>query len=270
MKVSRAGLCAAVLVLSLTATACGEGGGDEQEKISVGIKFDQPGLGFKNADDTFSGFDVDVARYVAKELGYEPSQIEFKQVTSLDRELLLQYGEVDYVVASYSITEKRKAKVDFAGPYFTAHQDLMVRSGDKNIKEASDLNSKRLCSVTGSTSAQNVKEKLAPKAALMELGNYSECAVALKDTYLDAMTTDDSILAGFAAQKKYQGQFRLIGLNLSTENYGIGIKKGKTDLRDKINAALKKMVQDGAWTKAVETNFGPAAYKNDPAPSITG
>ncbi|MGG8405116.1 glutamate ABC transporter substrate-binding protein [Streptomyces sp. 12297] len=265
---SRAGLSAAVLALTLTASACG-GSSEEQEKISIGIKFDQPGLGFKDHDGTFSGFDVDVATYVAKQLGYEADQIEFKQVTSLDRELLLQYGEVDYVVASYSITDKRKAKIDFAGPYFTAHQDLMVRASDKTIKDASDLNSKRLCSVTGSTSARNVKEKLAPKASMMELGNYSECAVALKDTFLDAMTTDNSILAGFAAQKKYQGQFRLIGLSLSNEKYGIGVKKGKAELRTKINAALKKMVQDGSWAEYVKTNFGPANYKSDPAPAIT-
>ncbi|MER7763250.1 glutamate ABC transporter substrate-binding protein [Streptomyces sp. NPDC097619] len=268
MKVSRAGLGAAVLVLSLTATACGDS--EEDKKITVGIKFDQPGLGFKEENGTFSGFDVDVARYVAGELGYEPKQVEFKQVSSNDRELLLQYGEVDYVVASYSITEKRKAKVDFAGPYFTAHQDLLVRSGEKDIKKGADLNGKRLCSVTGSTSAQNVKEKVAPKADLMELGSYSECAVALKDTFLDAMTTDDAILAGFAAQKKYQGQFRLVGLDLSTENYGIGVKKGEDELRGKIDAALKKMVQDGAWAKAVGTHFGSAGYRHDPAPALAG
>lgn len=82
------------------------------------------------------------------------------------------------------------------------------------------------------------------------------------------MTTDDSILAGFAAQDKYKGQFKLAGLKLSNENYGVGVKKGDTATVTKINTALEKMVSDGAWETAVEKNFGPAGYKNEPAPKI--
>ncbi|MFJ6939584.1 glutamate ABC transporter substrate-binding protein [Streptomyces sp. NPDC101132] len=265
MKVSKAGAVVAVLALSLTATSCG--GSEEESTISIGIKFDQPGLGLRE-DGAFSGFDVDVAKYVAKELGYDEDQIEFKQVYSSDRELLLQYKEVKFVVASYSISEKRKAKVDFAGPYFLAHQDLMIRSDETEIKKAQDLNSKRLCSVTGSTSAQNVKDKLAKKADLLELGGYSECVVALQDDVLDAMTTDNAILAGYAAQKSNQGKFKLAGLNLSDEYYGIGVRKGETELQTQINAALRKMVKDGSWSRFVKANFGDE-YRSEPAPAIT-
>ncbi|MGV9452323.1 glutamate ABC transporter substrate-binding protein [Streptomyces sp. NPDC003635] len=266
---------AAALVLSLTATACGgdddsdsgdtgSGGGD---KIKVGIKYDQPGLGLKEPDGSFSGFDVDVATYVAGELGYEPNQIEFIETKSADRENALSRGDVDFIAATYSITDERKEKVDFAGPYLLAHQDLLVKA-DSDIAEGTDLNGKKLCSVTGSTSAQNVKDEIAPDAQLKEYGTYSECIAGLQSGAVDAVTTDDSILAGFAAQDQYKGQFKLAGLKLSNENYGIGVKKGDTEMVNDINAALEKMVSEKAWEKAVTDNFGPADYKNEPAPKI--
>ncbi|MFD5944408.1 glutamate ABC transporter substrate-binding protein [Streptomyces collinus] len=271
-KVSAA--AATALVLALTATACGgDDGGDSNgsgsggDKIKVGIKYDQPGLGLKEPDGSFSGFDVDVATYVAKELGYEPDQIEWVETKSADRENALSRGDVKMIAATYSITDERKQKVDFAGPYLLAHQDLLVKA-DSDIKEGTDLNGKKLCSVTGSTSAQNVKNEIAPKAQLQELGGYSECIAGLQSGALDAVTTDDAILAGFAAQDQYKGQFKLTGLKLSNENYGIGVKKGDTETLNKINDALEKMVSDGAWDKAVTDNFGPANYKNEKAPKI--
>ncbi|GAA2232900.1 glutamate ABC transporter substrate-binding protein [Streptomyces indiaensis] len=272
-KVSAA--AATALVLALTATACGgDNGGDSSgsgsdggKTIKIGIKYDQPGLGLKEPDGSFSGFDVDVATYVAKELGYKPDQIEWVETKSADRENALSRGDVKMIAATYSITDERKQKVDFAGPYLLAHQDLLVKA-DSDIKEGTDLNGKKLCSVTGSTSAQNVKKEIAPKAQLQELGGYSECIAGLQSGALDAVTTDDAILAGFAAQDQYKGQFKLTGLKLSNENYGIGVKKGDTETLNKINDALEKMVSDGAWEKAVKDNFGPANYKNEPAPKI--
>ncbi|GAA2633101.1 glutamate ABC transporter substrate-binding protein [Streptomyces vastus] len=268
---------ATALVLSLTATACGgdgdsdsadtgsgSGGGD---KIKIGIKYDQPGLGLKEPDGSFSGFDVDVATYVAKELGYDAKQIEFVETKSADRENALARDDVQFIAATYSITPERQEKVDFAGPYLLAHQDLLVKA-DSDITEATDLNGKNLCSVTGSTSAQNVKNDFAPKANLKQVGGYSECIAGLQSGAVDAVTTDDSILAGFAAQEQYKGQFKLAGLKLSNENYGIGVKKGDTETVNKINAALEKMVSDKSWDKAVTDNFGPANYKNEPAPKI--
>ncbi|MFD9337340.1 glutamate ABC transporter substrate-binding protein [Streptomyces sp. NPDC060028] len=278
MKLFKAGAAAAIAVtLALTATACGgddkasaDGGASgKKDKIVIGIKFDQPGVGLKTPDGKFEGFDVDVATYVAKELGYQPDQIEFKQAISSERENLIANGDVKLVVASYSINDKRKEKVSFAGPYFLAHQDLLVRADDSSITKAEDLNKKKLCSVTGSTSAQNVKTKLAPEADLLEQGGYSDCLTGLENKKLDALTTDNSILAGYAAQEKNKGKFKLVGLSLSNENYGIGLKKGDTELQGKVNTALKKMVADGAWQAAVTKNFGPANYKSEPAPQIT-
>ncbi|MFF9061703.1 glutamate ABC transporter substrate-binding protein [Streptomyces sp. NPDC101213] len=275
MKLRKASAAsAAVLALALAATACGSddkddtssgsGGGD---KIKIGIKYDQPGLGLKEPDGSFSGFDVDVATYVAKELGYKPDQIQFVETKSADRENALSRGDVKFITATYSINDERAKKVDFAGPYLLAHQDLLVKK-DSKIAKGADLNGKNLCSVTGSTSAQNVRDKIAPKANLKQLGGYSECISALQSGSVDALTTDDSILAGFAAQEKYKGQFKLVGEKLSNENYGIGVKKGDKATVDKINAALEKMVSDGSWDKAVQENFGPAEYKNEPAPKI--
>jgi glutamate transport system substrate-binding protein len=275
MKLRKAAaVSAAVVALAVTATACSSsdkndsgssssGGG----KIKIGIKYDQPGLGLQQPDGSFAGFDVDVATYVAKQLGYKPSQIEFIQTKSADRENALARGDVKFIAATYSITDERKQKVDFAGPYLLAHQDLLVKS-NSTISKGTDLNGKKLCSVTGSTSAQNVQKTIAPKANLREYSGYSECIAGLQSGAVDAVTTDDSILAGFAAQDKYKGQFKLAGLKLSNENYGIGVKKGDTATVNKINTALEKMVSDGSWQKAVEKNFAPAGYKNEQAPKI--
>ncbi|MFE7775067.1 glutamate ABC transporter substrate-binding protein [Streptomyces sp. NPDC057445] len=260
----------AALALSLTAAACGsggDGGGGDGHKIAVGIKYDQPGIGLKTPDGKFTGLDVDVATYVAKELGHKPADIEWKEAKSADRETLLQRGDVDFIAASYSITPERLKKVDFAGPYFLAHQDVLMRADDNSITKPSDLNDKKLCSVTGSTSAQNVKTKLAPKAQLQEYGGYSECLTGLENKAVDALTTDDAILAGFAAQPGFKGKFKLGGFRMSNENYGIGVQKG-SELKSRINAALEKMVADGSWDAYVKKNLGPSGYKSESAPKI--
>ncbi|WP_037856827.1 glutamate ABC transporter substrate-binding protein [Streptomyces sp. NRRL S-340] len=262
---------AVVLALAVSATACGSdkkdggssGGG---KKIAIGIKYDQPGLGQKTPQG-YSGFDVDVAKYVAKKLGYNEDQIEWKESKSADRETMLARGDVQFIAATYSITPEREKKVDFAGPYLLAHQDVLVRADDDSIKSAGDLNSKKLCSVTGSTSAQNVKEKLAPKANLLKYPTYSACLNGLQNKAIDALTTDDSILAGYASQAQFKGKFKLGGLKMTNENYGIGVKKG-SDLKAKINKALTDMVSDGSWEKAVKANFGPANYQYEQAPKI--
>ncbi|WP_399140848.1 glutamate ABC transporter substrate-binding protein [Streptomyces sp. NBUA17] len=268
-KVSAAS--AAVLALALTATACGSddkdgGSSGDSKKITIGIKFDQPGLGQKTPNG-YEGFDVDVATYVAKKLGYTEDQIEWKESKSADRETMLQRGDVDFIAATYSITPERSEKVDFAGPYLLAHQDVLIRADEDKIKSPEDLNNAKLCSVTGSTSAQNIKDKLAPKAQLQPYPTYSACLPGLQNGAIDALTTDDSILAGYAAQSQFKGKFKLGGFKLTNENYGIGVKKG-SDLKDKINTALEAMVADKSWDKAVEDNFGPANYKNEPAPKI--
>ena len=141
------------------------------------------------------------------------------------------------VVATYSITDARKEKVSFAGPYFIAGQDLLVRADDTSITGPDTLEGKKLCSVTGSTSAQKVKDTY-PGVQLQEFATYSECLPALANKGVDALTTDDTILAGFASQPEYAGKFKVVGKPFSEENYGIGLKKGDTATCEKVNAAI--------------------------------
>jgi glutamate transport system substrate-binding protein len=164
------------------------------------------------------------------------------------------------VVATYSITDARKAKVSFAGPYFVAGQDLLVRSDDSAITGPDTLTGKKLCSVKGSTSAQKVKDKY-PSVQLQEFGTYSECVAALVAKGVDALTTDDTILAGYASQAQYKGKLKVVGKTFSEERYGIGLKKGDAAMCQKVTDAIKTMVSDGSWQKAVDGNLGAAGYK---------
>jgi len=232
-------------------------------KLTVGIKFDQPGLGLKNPDGTYSGFDVEVAKYVANSLGVDPANITFKESKSAEREGLIDRGEVDYIVATYSITDTRKEKVNFAGPYFVAAQDLLVKSDNTDITGPDAMAGKILCSVTGSTSAQKVKDKYAADVALQEYGTYTECVEALRSGAVDAVTTDNVILAGYAAQ--YPGELKVVGKGFSTENYGIGLKKGDTAGTAAINKAIVAMIADGSWKKALDSTVGPSGF-TIPAP----
>lgn len=268
-RIVRAGAIVAAATLALT--ACGKsddggGGSGSGESLTIGIKFDQPGLGQKTPDG-YVGFDVDVATYIAKELGVDAENIEWVEAKSADRETLIKNGDVDFVVATYSITDKRKAEVDFAGPYFIAHQDLLVRKDDSSITGPDALDGKKLCSVTGSTSAQRVKDEYSKGTDLQEYGGYSECLTGLENGAVDALTTDDTILAGLAAAN--EGKFKLVGKGFSDENYGVGLKKGDTELRGKINAAIEKMFSDGSWAASVEKNLGPAGFETPEPPAIT-
>ena len=266
-RIARRALAAlAAVACTMSLAACGA---DESGKIRIGIKFDQPGLGFKKSG-TYVGFDVDVAKYVAKKLGYSEDEIVWKEAPSKQREAMLQNGDVDMILATYSITEERKNAVSFAGPYFVAGQDLLVRKDDHSINGPEDLNGKRLCSVTGSTSAATVKEKFASEVQLMEQPGYAECATALFSGIVDAVTTDDIILAGLASASR--GKLRVVGKPFTQEYYGVGIKKGDTALAKKINAAITEMIKDGSWERAIAdntegTSYPPNAEYNPPKPT---
>jgi glutamate transport system substrate-binding protein len=271
LRIRLAAIAALAVALPLSLSACGGGGSGgsaasgDKEKITVGIKFDQPGLGLKNPDGTYSGFDVDVATYVAKQLGYAPDKIEWKEAVSAQRENLIDNNQVDYIVATYSITDERKKRVDFAGPYLLTGQSLLVQANNNDITGKDSLGNKILCSVKGSTPAQKIKDEF-PTVQLQEYPNYSACVEALKSGKVAAVTTDEVILAGYAAQSP--GAFKLVGGTFSEERYGIGLKKGDTDLRTKINDAITKMETDGDWAKAFEKNLGPAGIKTPAPPAV--
>lgn len=266
MKLKKIAATLGAIALAGSLAACGggddatEGGGD---KIKIGIKQDQPGLGFKNADGTFSGFDVDMAEYIAKGLGFEENQIQWVEAVSANRETFLKDGTVDMILATYSITDERKAEVDFAGPYYVAGQDLLIRADDDSIKSPEDMKGKKICSVTGSTSAQKVKDEYG--AVPQEFDSYSKCITALQGKQLDALTTDDIILAGYAEQ--FPGEFKIVGQPFSEENYGVGLPKGSED-RDKINDLIEQSFEDGAWEKAFKDNLGESGYELPEPPTV--
>ncbi len=253
---------AAVTALGLTACGGGSDSGSSGDKITVGIKYDQPGLGLKEGAN-YTGFDVDVAKYVAKELGYSADKIVFKEAPSAQRETLISSGQVKFVVGTYSITDERKAKVSFAGPYFIAGQSLLVRADEATITGQDTLKGKKLCSVTGSTSAKKVSETLKGQVQLQEFDGYSKCVDALAAGAIDAVTTDNTILAGFAAKPAFAGKFKLVGEPFSEERYGVGLKKADLELCGKINTALTKMVSDKTWENAVAANLGKSGFKPD-------
>lgn len=268
MRKTRYAAVAFAAAAALTMSACGGDSGTEAgsgetgsgsgDTIRIGIKFDQPGLGFKEGNE-YTGFDVDVAKYVAEDLGYTEDQIEWVETPSAQRENVLENGEVDMIFATYSITDARKERVGFAGPYFIAGQDLLVNADNSDINGPEDLNGKTLCSVTGSTSAQKIKDTLASDVNLLEQGGYANCVTAMQGGQVDAVTTDDIILAGLASTDANSGKFKVVGNPFTEEQYGVGISKD-SDQCEAINKAIRTMVEDGSWEEAIKANTEGADY----------
>ncbi|WP_461165522.1 transporter substrate-binding domain-containing protein [Tsukamurella serpentis] len=243
--------------------------------VLIGVKADQPGLGLRGPGGGFSGFDIDVARYVVSTIaagrGRAEPRITWRETPTSQRERLIDNGEVDAVVASYSIDPERAARVGFAGPYLVTRQALLVRRDDQSIRAAGDLRrGKALCSVSGSTSARTARGVL-PGVRLTEFDTYSACADAVARLSADAVTTDEVILAGFAAQRPEEfrlvdvtlpedscvdGRLRTAGAPLAVERYGIGLGYGDDQARDAVNAALRQMIESGEWERSLRRAVG--------------
>lgn len=234
------------------------------KKLVVGVKADQPNLGYKDlTTGTYSGFDVEIARMIAAGLGFDPkTQLEFRTVPSANREAELSKGSLDYYVGTYSITEKRKKLVSFAGPYLITGQGLLV-SKDSPITGPNDVKGKRVCSVTGSTPLENIR-KYAPAEA-SGLDSYSLCFNQLLQNQTDALTTDESILKGYAAQDPTK--VKLVGEKFTTEKYGVGLGLQDKALRDKINDLLEAAAKDNTWQKIYDATLGKSGSK-DTAPAL--
>ncbi|HJR23862.1 MAG TPA: glutamate ABC transporter substrate-binding protein [Acidimicrobiales bacterium] len=237
----------------------------EQGSVKVGVKYDQPGFGLRNpTTEEIEGFDVEIAELIVEAIG-EDIDIEFVESVSANREPFIQDGTVDMVVATYTINDTRKQVVDFAGPYFEAEQDLMVAADDDSITSVDDLNGKRVCSVQGSTSERNVRAA-APDAELSLFPGYSDCASELRDGRVDAVTTDNAILAGLVQDS--DGAFKLLGAPFSEEPYGIGLKKGDDDFRDFINDRLEEIFESGEWAEAFEATLGAIGLETPEPPEV--
>ncbi len=279
-------LVAASAALALSLSACGGGGGSTSApssesasftvaqnvsitgsptfdkikangKVTIGVKQDQPGLGFKDAaTGEYSGFDIQVAQWIAASLGFSKDKIEYKPIPSANRESAITNGDIDYYVGTYSITDKRKQLVDFAGPYFVTGQGLLVKKDNTTINSEKDLSGKNVCSATGSTPIQNIKANF-PGTKTTEFDTYSQCVEALKSGQVDAVTTDQAILIGYASQDT--DNLKVVGHPFTTEKYGVGLKKGDTAFRKFVN----KMFTDGGsvWQKIYDSTLGQSGTK---------
>lgn len=264
-----AAVTATTAIAGTALVACGSGSSSEgmlaaieSGEVTVGTKYDQPGLGLHNPDGSMSGLDVDVAEYVvnsiAEENGWDAPTITWRETPSAQRETLIQNGEVDLIAATYSINKGRSESVNFGGPYLVTHQALLVREDETEITDLESLDGKILCSVTGSTPAQKVKDAL-PGVQLQEYDTYSSCVEALRQGNIDAMTTDATILLGYSAQAP--GQFKVIemeqdGEPFTDEYYGIGLAKDDQEGTDAINDALTQLHESGEFDTLVDKNLG--------------
>jgi glutamate transport system substrate-binding protein len=286
-------LAAGLLVSTLALTACGREGSPGAEssgpapsaaagvtvegsptfaamqqrgRVVMGVRADQPGLGFQDATtNQYTGFDVEIARLVAAQLGFSADKLDYKVVPSAAREDTIERGEIDYMVGTYTINDNRKQRVSFAGPYYTAGQGLLVRADEASITSKDTLQGKRVCSVTGSTPIQRVRDQgLTQPENIVEFQNYSQCVDQLLSKQVDVVTTDDAILKGFAAQQP--DKLKVVGETFSSEPYGIGLKKDDTALRNKINDILQAAETDGTWKKIYDSTLGKSGSPADPPP----
>ncbi|MGC1210594.1 MAG: glutamate ABC transporter substrate-binding protein [Micromonospora sp.] len=289
MRFKRVAAVAAAATLALGLAACGGDGGDEgtgagsksfpagstmeklnkAQKITVGTKFDQPGFGQKGLSGKPEGFDVEIAKIIAKELGVPEDKIEYVETPSKVREDVIVQGKVDLVAATYTINDKRKERIAFAGPYYEAGQNIMVRKDDTSITGPDSFKdgTKKVCSVTGSTPIEEIKKYVKDVATqVVPFDTYDKCRDALKSGQVDAVTTDNVILLGYIA--KDEASFKMAGDNFTKEPYGIGVKKEDTDFRNFINDVLEKAMQDGRWKKAWDDTAGKFGATLGDAPTI--
>ncbi|MDQ0677661.1 glutamate transport system substrate-binding protein [Arthrobacter pascens] len=268
-------LVAASAALALSLSACGGGtpgtsdptvaekptfaAGSTMEKLStagaikIGTKYDQPLFGQVGLDGKPIGFDVEIGKLIAAKLGISADKIEWSETVSANREPFIEQGRVDIVIATYTINDRRKEVVSFAGPYYEAGQALMVNKDDTSITKPEDVRGKKVCSVTGSTPAATIVEKYG--AILAPAATYSQCLEPLRNKQVEAVTTDNVILAGFV--DKEPDAFKLASDETFTkEPYGIGLKKDDTEFRNWINDQLEEFAKDGSYKKAWEATAG--------------
>lgn len=225
----------------------------DRGKMVVGVKYDVPLFGLLDpVSREVDGFDVALAKEIAKELGLEEDQVEFIEAISANRIPFLQEDRADLIISTMTINAERKTQIEFSRPYYLAGQSILIEADNTAINGIDDLNGKQVCSVQGSTSEKNVVAK-APQAQLLSLETYSACVSAMKDGRVEAVSTDDIILAGFAAT---DSDLKLVGGQFTQELYGVGIKKGATDMAEFVSGVIGDMLEDGRWEDMYEEYLG--------------
>jgi len=285
MSLRRSSLAVSVCAAALVLSACGGDSGSDAEptvaeapefeagttmaelaeagSITIGTKFDQPLFGLQAPSGDPEGFDVEIGKIVAGALGIEPDGITWVETVSANREPFLQEGQVDLVIATYTINDERKEVVDFAGPYYEAGQQIMVVEGNpEGIEGPDDLAGKVVCTTDGSTPYQNIAENYPEAELLPGVAAYSDCLDPLRNGDVAALTTDNVILSGYVDQNP--GEFELVGEQFTEEPYGIGLAKGDDAFRDFVNDTLEASYEDGTWASAWEETAGAVLETPEP------
>ncbi len=232
----------------------------EAGKVTVGTKFDQPLFGLVGPNGIPEGFDVEIAKLIAGELGIAEGDITWTETVSAVREDSIANGSVDFIVATYTINDTRKEKISFAGPYFIAGQSLLTLKTNTDINGVDDIGGKKICTASGSTPEQNLLENY-PDAEVVPFGAYSDCIEPLRNNQVDAISTDNVILAGFADE---HDDLEVRGEQFTDEPYGIGLAKDDTDFRNFINDVLEEIFEDGRWAAAWEATAGAVLPTPEP------
>jgi glutamate transport system substrate-binding protein len=233
----------------------------EAGAITIGTKFDQPLFGELTEGGVPEGFDVEIAKVIASELGIGPDRITWVEALSANREAYIESGQVDIVVGTYSVTDGRRQVVAFAGPYFMAGQAMMVRADNDEIRSPEDMDGRTVCTVEGSTSADYVRENH-PTATLVLFRAYADCLEPLRGGDVDIVTTDNKILAGYVESS--DGEYTLVGEPFTQEPYGIGLAREDTEFRMWLNDVLEQSYEDGRWAEAWESTAGTVLGEAEP------
>ena len=248
-------VAALLATATLVSPACSAEGREslvDAESLTIGVKADQPGLGL-DVEGELVGFDVDVAHEIAERLGV--TDVELVGVTSAEREDKLVSGEVDMVVATYSITPARKTEVIFGGPYYVAKQDILVHADESEVSGVRDLEGRSVCQGEGSNSARRITDGLGIDVSeLQEAESYSACIERLAEGEVDAVSTDNLILAGYLAENP--DGFRLVNNPFTDEKYGVGLPYGDVAACEAVNKAVGEMYQDGTASELLDKWFG--------------
>jgi polar amino acid transport system substrate-binding protein len=245
----------------------------ERGQLIVGVDQDSFPFGFRDSTTgQLEGFDIDLAREIARAIfgpgkaangAVDPDHIELKVINPTQRESVLQSGEVDLVVRTYSINCEREDKVAFSATYFYANQKILVMKGS-GIDSAAALSGKRVCSAFGTTSLSRLFA-LDPRPTLFGAATWTDCLVMLQQGQVDAISTDDAVLAGL--RKQDQENLEIVGDSMGLEPYGVGVNKQSDDLVRFVNGVLARMRADGTWERLYDhwlTDLGPSP--GPPAP----
>jgi polar amino acid transport system substrate-binding protein len=189
-----------------------------------------------------TGFDVDIAGEVARDIFGTPARVEYRILSSADRITALQNNEVDIVVKTMTITCERRKQVAFSTVYLVANQRILAPR-DSAISQASDLSGKRVCAARGTTSIDRLAQ-ITPAPIIVSVVTWADCLVALQQRQVDAVSTDDSILAGLVSQDPY---LHITGPDLEEQPYGIGINLQNSGLVRFVNGTLERIRRDGTW-----------------------